>query len=326
MWEGHADHVQDSLVPYPVTIAPQETQYQPRSGEFPCPECDMILSRRDALIRHARTAHRSGQHFWCQEDGCLEARKGYRRFHDFRKHMRLVHNKTVSADNIVSQQVLRGNHQTARDNEPRAMPLVIAQAVPQASPRPIAQPTSLATPQTIIQAIPRNIPQAIPDALGGTIYEQRQPNPEYVPDHTMYGGRPQPMFCKSDMLASLPVFPTFIPDHVRDGRRPEVTFKRSEMPHPPVNYNLATPYQARVERTVQPMVATVNNEAAKNHYMGYGDEERRRLIRTVESQASMYNELLHKYNKLQEQRDRLAFALQNVLSEELESQNGDPQN
>ncbi|KAI0449919.1 hypothetical protein F5B21DRAFT_519580 [Xylaria acuta] len=320
-----------------MATAPQETQSQPssRSGEFPCQECGKVLSRRDALLRHTRTAHGSGQHFWCQEDGCLEARKGYRRFHDFRKHMRLAHNKTVSADDIASQQVLRGNRHTARENETRAMPPVVPQAAPQATlqaPTQLTpQPTPLAIPRATLQAIPRAVPRVIAGPLGHTVSEQPRPCPVYVPDYTMYGGRPEPTFRKSNILAPPQVFPTYIPDYVREGRRPEIMFKKSEMLRPPVNRNPTTPYEARAERTVQSIVAAVKNEAANNYYMGYGEEERRGLIRTVDSQAFMYKELLYKYNKLQEERDGLVSTLQNLLNEKLERPNlehqiGDPQN
>ncbi|KAI0547747.1 hypothetical protein F4679DRAFT_553253 [Xylaria curta] len=210
-----------------------------RTGRFPCQHCNKIITRRDALVRHLRTAHGSGSQFWCREAGCAEINKGYRRFHDYRKHMRNKHNMTVTIDNVPSQQAARRQRRLAiaiDDGQHEA----IDQDAPQDIQQPIAQPEMHANfqyapvaapqipPQFMGPVAPELLAQIPPTVVRDPIPDRPQPAPAYASDYFIFDG--QPIFREID-LQEPPVgfaFPSYVPVYVPDDQGGEIMFQRSE--------------------------------------------------------------------------------------------------
>ncbi|KAI3319811.1 hypothetical protein HD806DRAFT_538780 [Xylariaceae sp. AK1471] len=111
-----------------ATAPPEElntsspTRSVSRSGAFPCPECGKILARRDSLVRHCRVKHGMGQNYYCKEPRCAELSKGYRRLRDFRNHMRVVHNKNMSAEDARVHQEARYTSEWSRASSTASEP------------------------------------------------------------------------------------------------------------------------------------------------------------------------------------------------------------
>ncbi|KAI1742819.1 hypothetical protein F4680DRAFT_463769 [Xylaria scruposa] len=224
-----------------------------RNGEFPCQDCGKILTRRDALVRHRRTAHGSGSEFWCDQAGCSERNKGYRRFHDYAKHMRTKHNVTVAMNSVPSRQTVRRERRIAIAN---GHDEVDDQAAPQVIQQPVAQPDMHANfpyaPVAAPQIPPQFMGPVAPEPLAQTPPNiNRIPVPDtprpayaypYVPD--LYR---EPMFRKSD-LQEPPrgfAFPSYVPVYVPDDQGGEIMFRKSEgfqpgravINQPFINYN-----------------------------------------------------------------------------------------
>ncbi|TRX90583.1 hypothetical protein FHL15_008556 [Xylaria flabelliformis] len=233
------DQVQHSATPSDATMASENNSARrnSRNGQFPCLDCGKILSRRDALVRHSRTAHASGSLFWCREAVCAQTNKGFKRFHDYRKHMRTVHNETVTPDNVPAQQaVLAHRHDAIGNGHHEALD----QAAPQVIQQPVAQPVMhanfpyapVATPQITPQFTghvgPDFLAQTLPQAIRDTIPDtpRLRPAVPYVPDYYMYDG--QPMFQKSDMQEPPRVFPSYLPVYVPDDHGGEIMFLKRE--------------------------------------------------------------------------------------------------
>ncbi|KAI0104316.1 hypothetical protein GGR51DRAFT_572770 [Nemania sp. FL0031] len=146
-----------------------QTRRRQRSGIFTCQECGRTLSRSDALVRHARTAHGSGQDFWCHEEPCRQAKKGFRRFHDYRNHMRRVHNKIVSPTDLDSAQSDGGSETSAPASE--------LQTLPQHNDEPELQIDAESEVEYEIKRDAREIAQHLP-------YPQIQPESRFVTQYS----------------------------------------------------------------------------------------------------------------------------------------------
>lgn len=312
------------------------TRYRSRSGNFPCLACGKILSRHDALLRHERTAHGTGVHFWCREDGCVESKKGFRRFHDYRKHMRRVHSKVIAANDVSSQQSLRGNrHNIGRDESQVALPQPLPRHSAQSSDQPTPETVSRSVSHAVLEALPQVSRQDtqeaafqdIPPARRQTVHAWPRPTPVYVPDFSS-----EIMFRKSDLLPQPNTFPTYVPDYVREGRRPEIMFRKTDAIELIASRYATTPLQllanyhqrlpARLNREVNGSQSLTSNN---NCHTGYGEQERRGFIQMVDTQTFMYNELQHKYNRAREESERLAISL-SVLEEKVRGQTGGLEN
>ncbi|KAI3337982.1 hypothetical protein F4824DRAFT_509608 [Ustulina deusta] len=158
----------------------------PRSGLFPCGECGKILSRRDALVRHVRLLHGGGENYWCHEAQCVQIKKGFRRFHDFKKHMLQVHNIAVSA--IRPARVGRRN----RDRPSATQSPLPQQHGLEVEPRDEVQPKVQPEVQSEVQSeahyLPQSSTQHIPQQTAPYATPQA-PVPRYVPD-LQYIGSP----------------------------------------------------------------------------------------------------------------------------------------
>ncbi|KAI8948182.1 hypothetical protein F4801DRAFT_581710 [Xylaria longipes] len=299
-----------------MASANNRTQQKSRSGEFPCPDCGKVLSRRDALVRHSRTAHGSGSQFWCQEDGCAGTRKGYKRFHDYRKHMRIVHNMTVTTDSVLSQQAVRRSRHNASEDEHRE---AVDQAAPHLIRQPVAQPVAQiippSTPAAITQAAPQAVRQVAQKALAHTFTkvprhatpDGPQPIPTYVPDYFTNDG--QPMSPKSDLEAALSALPTYVPECVWEGKQLKIRIWKREGPQPsqptinppPVEYKRQFPAEFEAEEQGGHRAQRVTSQ----HNTGYGQQERHRLTRMSDTQILMYQQMRNTFDQLEQ--DRLAF-------------------
>ncbi|KAI1302907.1 hypothetical protein F5Y03DRAFT_396126 [Xylaria venustula] len=193
-----------------ATIAPQAPQAPqgepsgddvpwPRSGNYRCDTCGKYLSRQDALVRHTRLIHGTGQHFWCREPQCVRVKRGFRRFHDYRKHMRVDHNVVVEPSSQPSNNVAGTN----REHHPRVrrvvtepqfiqpyafVPNIQYQVQPwtQYAPRIVPQPMPSTTPWQSPYTTPWPTPYAMPwqMPLPTPVYHPYQQTvvPGYMPD------------------------------------------------------------------------------------------------------------------------------------------------
>ncbi|KAI0445214.1 hypothetical protein F4803DRAFT_571643, partial [Xylaria telfairii] len=290
------DRVQDSPAPSNASMASENhlTQQNSRSGEFPCLDCGKILSRRDSLLRHSRIAHGSGGVFWCQEGGCVATKKGFKRFHDYRKHMRTVHSMTVTPESVPSRRAVRRSRRNVNGNKEnehneavdQASPQVIqpvAQAVAQVS---VSAPIPQFAPQVMRQVAPQGFPPTFHEVPRHTIPTQPIQIPTYVPD-LMYDG--QPMFMKSEGFR--PSQPTINPPAVERNRQFSIEF--------------------RAEGRAGYRALTVIN----NYNLNDGGHEQRgpiRMLESLETQALIYQDMRQTYERLEQDRRALVLSLRAV--------------
>ncbi|KAI0864783.1 hypothetical protein F4860DRAFT_528483 [Xylaria cubensis] len=320
-----------------------------RNGQFPCPDCSKILGRRDALVRHSRTAHASGSQFWCREAVCARTNKGFKRFHDYRKHMRTVHNMVFTANDVPAQQAVRGHRQNAiEDGHHEALD----QAAPQVIQQPVAQPVMhanfpyapVATPQITPQFMghvgPEFLAQTLPQAIRDTIPDtpRLQPAVPYVPDYYMYDG--QPLFQKSDLQDPPRVFPSYLPVYVPDDHGGEIMFlKREGFQHnqaainqPFVHQQLAVQYnqqpvvhnnqQPLVHHDEQPSLASVAEEmvrrrtqnVASNYKADHDEQEQHRVTHVMHAESFTIEAVHVDYARLEEA--RRAFVRETAMSKQ----------
>ncbi|KAI1424303.1 hypothetical protein F5Y12DRAFT_797264 [Xylaria sp. FL1777] len=157
-----------------VTMASYEepkSENIPGSAGYECERCGRILSRQDALVRHIRIVHGSGRNFWCQQPRCVQAKKGFRRFYDYQRHMRHVHNIIITSNSLNSSTYVPGNQVRPGANEPQVTQQRGLEAEPQQEARSEGQYE------------PQNGPQNMYQHLG--LHQNHQTSqfmPPYVPD------------------------------------------------------------------------------------------------------------------------------------------------